>query len=113
MDAMKMALKKHIGKAKGHAPEGSPMEEKSESKKEEQQEDSDQAPELAGHDSSPPMGLHQPMMSGELGPEHIPLLQQLIDQISHPGRAAMTMQERSGGAMKEKMASIMKHKPAV
>lgn len=118
MDPMKMALKKHIGKSKGHPAEGSMMEEKSESKKEEQKEDGDQAPELAGHvDAHPmgqhPMGEHHPLMSDQLGPEHIPLLQALIDHISHPGRDAMTMHERSGGALKEKMASIMGHKKAI
>lgn len=130
-DAMKMALKKHILKAKsgamGHpAPEGSPAEEKSESPMQEKMEEgSDNAPELhdpasaqgpVGHPDpsgiGAPLSAHKPM--GELGPEHVNLLQDMINHISHPGRGAMTMNEQAGPIMKEKMASIMsKHNKPV
>jgi len=50
--------------------------------------------------------LKKPMISGDLDDSHTDVMQALVDQISHPGRAAMTMDEKAG----EKMASIMKLK---
>jgi hypothetical protein len=48
--------------------------------------------------------------SAELGPEHMDLLAKLIAQISHPGRDSMSMDEKANDGMKEKFASISKHK---
>jgi hypothetical protein len=105
VDAMKMAMKKHMGKLKGmhheSAPEGSPLEEKMESPDEEMKEklQGDKAPEL------------KPMHSGELGPEHLDLLKALLGQMSgHPRRGPMTLEEHAIEPMKAHVAALGKHK---
>jgi hypothetical protein len=50
--------------------------------------------------------VKKPMISGELDDSHMGVMHQLMDQISHPGRDAMTLDEKGG----EKMALLMKHK---
>ncbi len=118
---MHSALKNHMGKMKLHKPaEGSPLEEKAESKIQEAQEDKDGDSDLAP-ETKEPMHAGQHMQSAhpalqmhgdqELGPEHIPMLQQLIDHLSGQGHPAMSLDERAGVNAKEKMASIMaRHK---
>lgn len=109
MHAMMNALKKHIGKSRGLHAEGSVLEEKGESKKEEQKE-TDNAPELDDSAGHPALGDHRPMMSGELGPEHIELLKLLLGSMSHPGREPISLNERVHAPMQEKVAMLSKHK---
>jgi hypothetical protein len=99
MDAMKMALKKHMGKLKGvshgaHGPD-----------KQEEKSKTDNAPDL----NDGPDDLAE---AGHPDSAHADLMEQLMGQISHPGRAPMTLDERANDKMKEKMASVMKHKKA-
>jgi hypothetical protein len=61
-------------------------------------------------DAAPDLNQKKPLISGDLTSDHEGLLQELMGQISHPGRGAMTLDERAGDKMKEKMASIKKHK---
>lgn len=103
MHAMKQALKNHMAKAKMGKPEISEDPIKMD-KESEEKERGDKAPELMDH---------KMLMSSELGPEHMDLLKELLSQISHPGRDAMSLEERSAPMMKEKMASIMKHKKSI
>lgn len=100
MHAMKEALKIHMMKAK-MKPEAKAEDPLQLLKKDEEEELGDNAPEAKPH------------MDGELGPEHMHLLEQLLAQISHPGREAMTMGEKSVPLMKEKMASMSKHKKSI
>ena len=104
MNAIHLALKNQMKKAKvDHPAVNESHEAVSEAKKEENL--GDKAPDVgAGADS--PMN----MAGVELGPEHLELLAKLISQIEHPARGAMGLDEKAGGLMKEKMASIMKHK---
>lgn len=102
MHAMKEALKNHMAKAKMGKLEIKEDPIMKPDKHMEEKERGDNAPELP-----------EAHMSSELGPEHIDLLKQLLAQISHPGRGAMSLEERSAPAMQEKMASIMKHKKSI
>lgn len=61
-------------------------------------------------DAAPSLDHKKPMMSGELGPEHMAVLQDLMGSVTHPGRGAMTLDERAAGNAKEKFASMAKHK---
>lgn len=108
MKAMKTALKNHMGKTK-HSPEISvdhtdkpgvkmPQEEKDET---------DLAPAL--HAESGAQHSAMDMGGGELGPEHIPLLEQLIEHLKGQGRGAMGLEERAGGIAQEKLGAIHAH----
>lgn len=119
--AMHKALKNHMGKLKHQAPEGSPLEEKAESKMQEAQEERDGESDAAPEVNEPSHGaMHtEPsqhpalQMAGpqELGPEHVPALQALIDHLSNQGHPANSLEERAGLHAKGKMAAIMaKHK---
>lgn len=47
---------------------------------------------------------------GEMGPAHMDLMSKLTSQMSHPGRGAISLEEKANSGMKEKMASILKHR---
>lgn len=112
---MKMALKKHMMKMKMQTqkPEN-PMEEKLESPMEEKMEGDDgEADEKLLGDKAPALHDHKPMMDGNLKPEHIELLKELLAHVSHPGRDAMTMHEKSAPLLKGHMGSLMGQKKAI
>lgn len=110
--AMHEALKKHMAKAKMSGPEESPKEEASESPKKEREEDlGDSAPSAGGQLGHQPAQAHS--MNGEIGPEHMDLLMQILNQAGHSGSGAMSLDSTSAAHAKEKMASIMKHKHQV
>lgn len=99
---MHEALKNHMAKAKVSA---SPLPSKGEPIKKAQDENlGDAAPSVDG--PKPPVGMETP----ELGEEHLGLLDKLSSGVEHPGRGAMTLDERAGDKMKERMASINKKK---
>lgn len=102
---MKEALKKHMSKAKASVS-ADPIAPSNEGMSQEMEERvrGDKAPE-AGEDA-----MAHPMMNSELGPEHLALLEQLLSQVSHPGRDAMSLEERSAPIMREKMALMGKPK---
>jgi hypothetical protein len=80
-----------------------PLESKKDEAKEEAIEkgESDLAPNLKSKSD--------PVISSELTDDHMGLMKELSDGVSHPGRGAMTLDERAASGMKAKMAS-MKHK---
>jgi len=109
MDAMKMALKKHLDGLKGNIDaidaimgEGSPDEEAGETPEVEDQEMKDNtelAPELHGKDAMP--------KDGEGDAMQVEILKGLSDS-GHGGRAGMSLHEKATAGAKGKLASLMK-----
>lgn len=103
MHAMKEALKRMKFKSpSAKAPDSAKLVG---GKEENEKLRGDNAPELHGL-NQPQAGLDADG-DQDISPD---LLAKLIAQISHPGRDAMTLDEKAGENMKAKMASIMKHK---
>ncbi len=110
MDAMKLALKNKMHK-KPHDEVEMPMEAKHEGVDDEMKEklQGDKAPEL--HEGGADHVLqgaaeHKPLHSGVIGPEHKKLLEDLLASISHPGRDAISLEERSAPALKAHLGAM-------
>lgn len=108
-DSMASALKKHAGKIKVKGHEEAPLM-VSDGKKEELKKSSDNAPDLEDESAELMAEQREPHVPSELGPEHIDLLKKLISQLSSPGREPISLNEKTHGAMQEKMAAMMGHK---